>query len=268
MNKTTNKVAISDKNIQKAIVSMDVKVTYNDIYKTVEVLREKGTTAVRHLYEVMNDVYTVYSLIQKRDEQKLLKSKTIKAQLNKRADKLNIEKSSNIETALVRYVFGGLERRQVSKYAIAIKNAYKLHQQEIEESGDFAEWLKGIGGLTKLNSKPKIQVRNETFDKLFEQEPLTSFLNTHLGNVSVKDGDVCLLVCKKLKGGMSVYGVDTNEDRIVASCKQSLINNERDNTIYFNNLYGVDGENKKVAELKAQLRKLQNNLNIFEKEAV
>ena len=268
MNKTTNKVAKSDLNIQKAIVSMDVKVTYNDVYKTVEGLREKGTTAVRHLYEVMNDVYTVYSLIQKRDEAKLLKSKTIKQRLNKLADEKNIERSSNIETALVRYVFGGLERRQVSKYAIAIKNAYKLHQQEIEESGNFAEWLKEIGGLTKLNSKPKIQVRNETFDKLFEQKPLTSFLNIHLGNVSVKDGDVCLLVCKKLKGGMSVYGVDTNEDRIVASCKQSLINNERDNTIDFNNLYGVDGENKKVAELKAQLRKLQNNLNIFEKEAV
>ena len=155
MNKTTNKVAKSDLNIQKAIVSMDVKVSYKDIYKTVEVLREKGTTAVRHLYEVMNDVYTVYSLIQKRDEQKLLKSKTIKQRLNKLADEINIERSSNIETALVRFVFGGLERRQVSTYAIAIKNAYKLHAKEIEESGDFAEWLKEIGGLTKLNSKPK-----------------------------------------------------------------------------------------------------------------
>lgn len=74
MNTHTKKVAKSDLNIQKAIVSMDVKVTYNDVYKTVEVLREKGTTAVRHLYEVMNDVYNVYSLIQKRDEQKLWKN--------------------------------------------------------------------------------------------------------------------------------------------------------------------------------------------------
>src|SRR6056300_1570255 len=102
MNKTTNKVAKSDLNIQKAIVSMDVKVTYNDVYKTVEVLREKGTTAVRHLYEVMNDVYNVYSLIQKRDEQKLWKAKTIKKQLNKRAEELFIEKSNNLESALVR----------------------------------------------------------------------------------------------------------------------------------------------------------------------
>lgn len=264
MNKTTNKVAISDKNIQKAIVSMDVKVTYNDIYKTVEVLREKGTTAVRHLYEVMNDVYTVYSLIQKRDEQKLLKSKTIKAQLNKRADKLNIEKSSNIETALVRYVFGGLERRQVSKYAIAIKNAYKLHQQEIEESGNFAEWLKEIGGLTKLNSKPKIQVRNETFDKLFEQKPLTTIKYAVLTNI-VGNNDVCLLLCKKTQDGILVYGVDTNDDRVLASSKQAIANNETNNS---NNWTVIEGENKKVAQLKAKLKSLQDEMLEFEKEAV
>lgn len=220
---------------------MDVKVTYNDVYKTVEVLREKGTTAVRHLYEVMNDVYNVYTLIKQRDEQKLWKAKTIKAQLNKRADKLNIEKSSNIETALVRYVFGGLERRQVSKYAKALKNAYNLHRQEIEECGDFATWLKEIGGLTQLHSKPKFQVKNETFKKLFEQKPLTQLSKFRFGNVNVNDGDVCLLVCKKTKDGMTVYGVDTNEDRIVASSKQAIANNElkeeNDNVIRIDNEY-------------------------------
>ena len=264
MNKTTNKVAKSDLNIQKAIVSMDVKVSYKDIYKTVEVLREKGTTAVRHLYEVMNDVYTVYSLIQKRDEQKLLKSKTIKQRLNKLADEKNIERSSNIETALVRYVFGGLERRQVSKYAIAIKNAYKLHAKEIEESGDFAEWLKEIGGLTKLNSKPKIQVRNETFDKLFEQKPLAT-VKFDLGNNNVSNDDVCLLVCKKTQDGILVYGVDTNDDRVLASSKQAIANNETSNS---NNWTVIEGENKKFAQLKAKLKSLQDEMLEFEKEAV
>jgi len=262
MNKTTNKVAKSDLNIQKAIVSMNEEVTYKDVYKTVEVLRQKGTTAVRHLYEVMNDVYNVYSLIQQRDEQKLWKAKTIKQRLNKLADKQFIERSSNLETALVRYVFGGLERRQVSKYAIAIKNAYKLHRQEIEESGDFAGWLKEIGGITQLNSKPKFQVKNETFEKLFEQKPLTSFLNSHLGNISVRDGDVCLLVCKKLKGGMSVYGVDTNEDRIVASSKQAIINNElaEQNRLIIednDNVIRVDNETFTLSKVKALIEKLK-----------
>ena len=43
MNKTTNKVAKSDLNIQKAIVSMDVAVRNNDIYKHCNYLQEKGT---------------------------------------------------------------------------------------------------------------------------------------------------------------------------------------------------------------------------------
>lgn len=237
---------------------MDVKVTYNDVYKTVEVLREKGTTAVRHLYEVMNDVYNVYSLIQKRDEQKLWKAKTIKKQLNKRAEELLMEKSNNLETALVRYIFGGLERRMVSRYAKAIRNAYSLHRQEIEESGDFAGWVKEIGGLTQLHSKPKFQVKNETFKKLFEQKPLAFISSAQVYDLTKNMGydDVCILVCrKKTDMSMDVMGIDTNEDRVVASSKQAIANNEL--KAENDNVITIDNETFSSSKIKALIAQLK-----------
>ena len=70
---------------------------------------------------------------------------------------------------------------------------------------------------------------------------------------------------------MSVFGVDTNDDRVLASSKQAISNNETSNS---NTWTVIEGESKKVAQLRAKLKSLQDEMleyektEIFEKEAV
>jgi len=225
MNKTTNKVAKSDLNIQKAIVSMDVAVTNNDIYKHCAYLQERGTQVWNNLYDVMEEVYNLYSLLKVREEEKLLKIPTILKNLNKKNKDWGMEYSTKIQHALIRYVFGkAVNRKNCSKYAIAIEKAFELNRVEIENAGGYAEWVKEIGGFTKLlptNSKPKVvqQLENDikVRKELDAQTPIVEEMKFDI--TGVEQNQYALLLVYKHENTFSVMGVDTNADRTIQSAK-------------------------------------------------
>jgi len=236
MNKTTNKVAKSDLNIKKAIVSIDVAVTNNDIYKHCAYLQERGTQVWNNLYDVMEEVYNLYSLLKVREEEQLLKIPTILKNLNKKNKDLDLEYSTKIQHALVRYVFGkAVNRKNCSKYAIAIEKAYELNRVEIENAGGYAEWVKEIGGFTKLlptNSKPKVDQQledNKVKEELDKQTPIVDQMKFDI--TGVKQNQYALLLVYKNEKTFSVIGVDTHADRTMQSAKQIIEENNRKNNI-------------------------------------
>ncbi len=270
MNKTTNKVAKSDLNIQKAIVSMDVAVTNNDIYKHCAYLQERGTQVWNNLYDVMEEVYNLYSLLKVREEEKLLKIPTILKNLNKKNKDWGMEYSTKIQHALIRYVFGkAVNRKNCSKYAIAIEKAFELNRVEIENAGGYAEWVKEIGGFTKLlptNSKPKVvqQLENDikVRKELDAQTPIVEEMKFDI--TGVEQNQYALLLVYKHENTFSVMGVDTNADRTIQSAKAIIEENNRRNTIEIED--NVIRVGKKTFSTSSKVGQLLKQLNENERK--
>ena len=270
MNKTTNKVAKSDLNIQKAIVSMDVAVTNNDIYKHCAYLQERGTQVWNNLYDVMEEVYNLYSLLKVREEEKLLKIPTILKNLNKKNKDWGMEYSTKIQHALIRYVFGkAVNRKNCSKYAIAIEKAFELNRVEIENAGGYAEWVKETGGFTKLlptNSKPKVvqQLENDikVRKELDAQTPIVEEMKFDI--TGVEQNQYALLLVYKHENTFSVMGVDTNADRTIQSAKAIIEENNRRNTIEIED--NVIRVGKKTFSTSSKVGQLLKQLNENERK--
>lgn len=116
--------------------------------KKAEQLKTKHKGKWETIYHTIGDCYGLYVEITAKGN----------GYINGMKDKLNdlaiteaLEKSNNLQNAIVRYVFGDMSRKDVSRYGIVIKQAF-ADSEEVKKLG-FVKWLKQQGGITKSTDK-------------------------------------------------------------------------------------------------------------------
>ena len=103
--------------------------SYKEVYDKVEALRESGVAATTLVYGTLSGCFDIYCLILKNEKELFWNVKTIKKAIKKRTEAtgyfIDDNESNNIQLAIVRHVFGDVDRRQVSKYALCLKRSYR-----------------------------------------------------------------------------------------------------------------------------------------------
>lgn len=116
--------------------------------KKVEQLKTKHKGKWETIYHTIGDCYGLYVEITDKGKGYI---NGMKEKLNDLAIAEALEKSNSLQNAIVRYVFGDMSRKDVSRYGIVIKQAF-ADREEVKKLG-FVKWLKQQGGIKKSTDK-------------------------------------------------------------------------------------------------------------------
>jgi len=132
--------------------------------KKVEQLKTKHKGKWETIYHTIGDCYGLYVEITAKGNVYI---NGMKEKLNDLATAEALEKSNSLQNAIVRYVFGDMSRKDVSRYGIVITQAF-ADSEEVKKLG-FVKWLKEQGGISKSTDKSA-----EVDKPQFVKEHLTS----------------------------------------------------------------------------------------------
>ena len=111
-------------------------------------LKKSALSITENLYRQLGGCFELYSNVMIDTD---AVQSAVKDELNKLAIADGLDQSNNLQTAIVRYVFGKLSRDVVSKYATTIK---VMQKKELATDVDtFAQYLLDNGGYTSINNK-------------------------------------------------------------------------------------------------------------------
>lgn len=116
--------------------------------KKVEQLKKKHKGKWETIYHTIGDCYGLYVNITAKGNVYI---NGMKEKLNDLATAEALEKSNSLQNAIVRYVFGDMSRKDVSRYGIVITQAF-ADSEEVKKLG-FVKWLKEQGGISKSTDK-------------------------------------------------------------------------------------------------------------------
>ena len=189
---------------QKVTVSAKDLKPYID---KVSKLKQSALSITESLYRQLGGCFELYAKV--RDDNKEVQQ-AFKDKLNVLAIKDGLSQSNNLQTAIVRYVFGKLSRDVVSKYATTISVMYK--KELATDAKTFTQFLLDNGGYTNINDN---NVADS--DKL---KAKLDFVTTHMAdkNETLVDNKTISfndkwIVCygKKTPNGMDVRYVMSEE---------------------------------------------------------
>ena len=169
--------------------------------KKAEQLKTKHKGKWETIYHTIGDCYGLY--VEITDKGKVYIN-GMKEKLNDLAIAEALEKSNSLQNAIVRYVFGDMSRKDVSRYGIVIKQAF-ADREEVKKLG-FVKWLKQQGGIKKSTDKSA-----EVDKPQFVKEHLTK-INCYAKSI---DGlifdDFSIAILGKDKGKPEVKGFIDDE---------------------------------------------------------
>ena len=238
--------------------------SYKEVYDKVEALRESGVAATTLVYGTLSGCFDLYCLILKNEKELNWNVKTIKKAIKKRTEAtgyfIDDNKRNNIQLAIVRHVFGDVDRRQVSKYALCLKRSYQ-RLNEIKEADSFVGFLEDNGGISGVVNEEKEKREDDKLSYVKRNIVFSKNLFSIPNTLKDIKKDECFLMLGFYNGTeIQVKHIEKNEKLLDAVLKTQYNN--------IHNVVNFDAVRDKLSKEKAaQFSQLLKEVNAEEDAA-
>ena len=199
------------------MVELVNEVAIKKYIERAETLKKNSLSITENLYTQLGGCFKLYKDISTTSKsfQTALKDK-----LNDYAVAENNSKSNNVETAIVRYVFGKLSRDIVCKYAKTIK---VIHDNNLaNDSKTFAKYLLDNGGYTAINKEEDVAESNKSNPKVDYVMSRLELCKADTKEHPFEDRQVAIFATQKTDGTFTNHYIETDDAKVQSFISTSV----------------------------------------------